>query len=164
MRKLFELAHKSLGIYPASTIMDNVTTKRTPYQDGWNKAILECNKRWLDLETWRSNLREKERESFDYLLALEDSRLSADFDDKNAISLYFVMNDVFIPAAVEESVTPSDLVVLAEIHLLYGDDGICAFFADRYDCPPRRGMVNEDNYKNAIVLLNTYLKHPSLRA
>lgn len=154
MNELFEVVYQSLGIYPSSVLKNGVETKRTEYEEGWNAALFEISKRHLCLIRWRNKLEKKDREAFDYLLS-HTSRLSIDFDENNQILLFMTVNDVFVPAAVLENITIKDLVALAEIHVLYGEEGIFAFFKDRYKHDRTKRRIDEIQYKEAIKTIES---------
>lgn len=57
----YEIAHDSIGIYPAEFTKDGLTTKRTEWQEGWNACSRQILDNVIAMEQWFSDLDDNKR-------------------------------------------------------------------------------------------------------
>ncbi len=145
-----ESAVSSIGLFPALVNREGVDIPRDRYGDGWNEALKEIILRWEVYLNWYRSLSPEEQSAVDSLF--NSGRFCLDLDN-NKVLLSITMNDVFVPAAVEESIETIDLVPLSAIYHKYGDEGIIAWMSPRYSCHPR---VNISMTKYQAALKNLY--------
>lgn len=151
-RELLEAARTSLGIYPQSITRDGVTSQRTPWQDGWNAAILALLKNYEGITTWIAALPIETAQTVRELIAADVLYLHF----KNDIVTCFVaMSDTFEYACADaEDVTVEELPLVAGIWRDYGADGLTAWAATRRDEAPIRERQTE-RYHAARTSLGT---------
>lgn len=140
-QELLEAARTSLGIYPQSITRDGIREERTPWQDGWNAAILALLKNYEGITTWIAALPTETARTVRELIAADVLYLHVKSD---VVTCFVSMNDTFAYAcADDEDVTVEELPLVADIWRDYGADGLTAWAAIRRDETPIRERQTE---------------------
>ena len=135
-QELLEAARTSLGIYPRSITRNGVREERTPWQDGWNAAILALLKNYEGMTTWIAALPIETASIVRELIAADVLYLHVKGD---VVTCFVLMNDTFAYAcADDEDVTVEELPLVAGIWRDYGADGLTAWAALRRNEEPIR--------------------------
>lgn len=149
-QELLDAARESLGIYPRSITRDGVTSQRTPWQDGWNAAILTLLRNYEGITAWIAALPIETARTVRELIAADVLYLHV----KNDVVTCFVsMNDTFAYAcADDEDVTVEELPIVAGIWRDYGAGGLTAWTAIRRDETPIRERQTEQYHAARAAL------------
>lgn len=132
--RLQEKAQDDLGIYPQGWQQpDGSLKERTPWQDGWNAAVMEQTKNVCAYHDFLDSLSKEQRSALEDLLLDNVVELSKN-DDK--ITLWLNVNDIFYTAADGEDFAPEDLPLLAKMQTTYGFDGVIAWVAKKRNMEP----------------------------
>lgn len=96
--RAMHLANEAMGIYPAGTIIEGVTKKRTEWQDGWNAYATKLLEKTRTVLTWFKALPEDSRLLIEQCLKSEKLSLMVDGE---AIKLLVPCNDLFFWACAD---------------------------------------------------------------
>lgn len=151
---LLYAAHETLGIYPQVRIFsDGTRTESTPWEEGWNAALIGLFERYHCLLLWIDTLPVAVVEAVRFLLA--EDVLIIRINKDNAIWCQIYMNDTFDYATAEaEEVTPDQLPELAHLYRTYGYSGLVAWVSLRRNLLPLRERQTE-SYHAARALLTS---------
>lgn len=141
---LTDLAIDSLGIYPQSwTDEKGVTTKRTDWQDGWNKAIIEIRNRAILFDKWFNELPILSS-MVEELISSEDEVIRLRIDEDNNITMWILMNDTFDYACADgEDVTLQEIELVYKSWKKFGWDGVTAFVSNKRGELPLQQLQSE---------------------
>lgn len=148
-----EQASMSMGIYPMSSYNElGEKHERTPYEEGWNAALIKILEKEIQIESWFDSLSDINKEHVTYLLKYDVITLSP---KKDKMDMYINCNDVFYSAADGEEITVNDFEILVDLDWGFGWKGIAAWIALKRGIEPM-----SDNYKNdkAYKEAKEYLK------
>lgn len=136
MNDLLSAAHQSLGYYPQAVRRGDGWEYRTPWQDGWNKALLALLDNYTCIMDWIAGLTPEAASAIRELLAADELFLTV---EGGTVSCLLNMNDTFAYACADaEEVPLGDLpAVLAYWHT-YGASGLKAWVAIRRGEVPLR--------------------------
>lgn len=124
-----EAAQGSLGIYPQAIKRGDTWEYRTPWQDGWNAAVLGLLTNYTSIIDWIATLPVETVGAVRELLAADVLCLTI---KGSAVTCLIPMNDVFEYACADaESAESSDLANVARIWQAHGWDGLIAWAAQR---------------------------------
>lgn len=131
-----ELAHESLGIYCKTIInADGSKTERTPWQDGWNAAIIADSKAQKRIINFFKTLTNDVIEAIVSLHAENLIWLHCDKD--KPIELFLNMNDTFYYASADdEEIKISEVLEVYELWKKYSHHGIIAWVAKNRKIEP----------------------------
>lgn len=147
---LLDAVIRGQGIYPKSTTVDNVTTERTEWQEGWNAARMAITKERLIAMKQVQLLPDEHQAMLEELL--EKCHLQIDIENEK-VSFSLNMNDTFYYACADsEEVPMMDIPVVHHIWKELGYDGLVAWAALRREEEPIIECQTE-TYKLAVRLL-----------
>jgi len=158
----YELAWDGLGAYCAKVVGgEGAYEKRTERMEGWN----ECMDAMLDaackIQAKFSGI--KDRDALAYLL--QEGLLNA--SESNKYEWWTDCSDTFGYACAEgEPVKEEDFKVLAEIHQIFGFDGVVAWCAAKRGAEPIRQRQTEKYARARAYLTSTAsgLSQPALNS
>ena len=150
-------AYRSMGIYPKASYNElGEKHERTPYEEGWNAAIIGLIRKETQIEEWFSSLTETEKEYVKYLLKYDIITLSPRSDK---MDLYINCNDIFYPASDGEVITVDDFEILVDLDWGFGWDGIVAWISMKRGIEPKSSVYKKHRaYKEA----KKYLKNKNI--
>lgn len=129
-------AHCSMGIYPQCVVAgDGARTERTPYQEGWNDAIMTIFKNHQRIKCMFELLYDDTKMAA--LELLESHMLEIVVDNELPIVMYINMNDTFGYACADsEEISVSELIEVRDIWKKYGHHGLTAWSAVKRNVDP----------------------------
>lgn len=144
-----------LGIYPAAYVKGDVTTERTPWQDGWNAAVCAMTDYQEAIEKWFEELPDDAQQAVDLFLGRNDLILRVNVTNPipapkhSQVRMLLNMGDTFEYATADAEEVPVDAIVkVAHVALDYGTQGLIAWAAMRRGYEPL-AEVRDELYKKA---------------
>lgn len=154
---LLRAVHDDVALYPAVTIIDGSQKLRTPWEDGWNEAVISLTKQWNEAITWFKGLDDTHQVLLERMLDAGAVELS--YDDTWSVMVN--TNDFFGYGADCEVVEVRDLPSLHHSWEQYGQDGVMAWVAHTRQTDPLPKRQSQ-KYLQARQALNFYAHPPSL--
>ena len=157
---LLRAAHDDAGMYPAATVIDGQEKQRTPWEDGWNHAVMSITKKWNDAIAWFKNLDEHHQ---DILQTLLDHSVVELYHDDITWNVVIITNDWFGYGADSEQIELSQLDELHHTWTQYQTDGVLAWIAHTRGWEPLDKHQNH-KYMQARQDLNFRANPPALKS
>lgn len=142
-------ARSSMGIYCQTIVnADGSRIERTPWQDGWNAAVIDLEKKRTRIRKFLKILPDEVTNIIAELI--ESTQLEILCEAKEAISMYLNVNDTFYYASADaEDVLISDIPKIYELWKKYDHHGITAWVALKRNMDPLDELKTE-KYDAAI--------------
>ena len=121
------------GLYPASTVIDGQEKLRTPWEDGWNQAVMSITQKWNDAIGWFKALDEHQQDILQTLLDHSVVELSC---DEKTWHVVVITNDWFGYGADSEQIELNQLEELHHAWTQHQTDGVLAWIAHTHGWDP----------------------------
>jgi hypothetical protein len=150
----------SMGMYPQATISGDVRTERTPWQEGWNEALMKLTNRWVAIEEWYKTINKSIKPVLSECLLTDLMFLHVNGDK---ISILVNMNDTFAYACADaEEVDIIEVQTVKDIYDRFIWDGVIAWAANKRKVTPIEERITT-TYKMAREFLETTQPHKAMR-
>ena len=133
---LTNAAYDDMGIYPNGQMAaDGTVTPRTPWQDGWNAALMALTKKQIALGQWWKLLPEDSQKDILTLLKAKELSLS---EQGGRVSTWILVSDTFAYACADaESITIDEIPKALKLYQEFGWTGLVAWVSNkRGGCEP----------------------------
>ena len=150
---LWEAAHDDMGIYPAAVIKGDVREERTPWQDGWNAAVIEMTQKYNKLHGWAEALTDTQRDMLVEMLDADVEAVKLHVRD-GTVEIWIWCNDTFMYACSDSETVPLD--ALPDVYRLWkahGWDGLIAWIAAKRKAEPVKEVRYDAGYVKARAAL-----------
>jgi len=149
----------SMGMYPQATISGDVRTERTPWQEGWNEALMKLTNRWVAIGEWYKTINESIKPILAECLLKDIMFLHV---EENKISILVNVGDTFAYAYADaEEVDITEVQTVKDIYDRFSWDGVIAWAARKRKETPIEERITEA-YKMAREFLEITQTHKAM--